>query len=289
MSNTAKHDTKSCGCSKKSNNSKNIIIALVAINIIASAASAINTININSKIKVILENQANIEYEVNHIEPEDIIRYVYTDTSKTTLTETVTENTTETETETTTDTQTEVCDKSDIIEETEVVESTSDSNNNDESETVSTRKVIYKYSVPSGDTSFKSYMNYKCLSSSSAQGKLQKNAWTDEYGLRRVGDDYCVAVGSYYSTTIGERFEVEFDNGKIITVIVGDCKQDCHTDSTNRYRNVYDSYGNHISKNVLEFIVDTSVLHKKSKQMGTVSEIDHLSGNIVRITKITME
>lgn len=141
--------------------------------------------------------------------------------------------------------------------------------------------------LPDCDTWFKSYMSYKTITNTNSdQYKIQQNAWTDENGLRRYGDDYLVAVGTYYSDKCYTRFLVEFDTGEEITVMVGDIKQDRHTDSKNMYNSVTDSTGKFISANVLEFIVDTSVLDRKAKNLGSVHCIDSLGGNIVSIKEI---
>lgn len=48
-------------------------------------------------------------------------------------------------------------------------------------------------SVPA-NMHFKSYTNYHCLSRSSAQWRLQEKAYTDNNGLRKIGNDYLVAM-----------------------------------------------------------------------------------------------
>ena len=141
--------------------------------------------------------------------------------------------------------------------------------------------------IPDCDTSFKSYMDYNCITDDTTkQWELQQTAYTDEYGLRKVGTDYCVAVGSYYSETVGERFKINLDNGNEFTVIISDLKQDKHTDSSNRYSPVYDKNGDFYSANILEFIVDVDRLHSMVTTLGTVSYYSEFEGNIVSIEKI---
>jgi hypothetical protein len=136
-------------------------------------------------------------------------------------------------------------------------------------------------SVPDGDTSFKSYMDYKCITdSNSPQYKLQGECWTDKNGLRRFGDDYVIAVGSYYAESVGERLEITLDSGDKFTAVVGDFKADSHTDSTHRYYPMSNG-----DKNVIEFIVDTGSLDKKAKRMGDISYVDGFEGNIESVTK----
>ena len=141
--------------------------------------------------------------------------------------------------------------------------------------------------VPDCDTSFKAYMDYNCITDdTTAQWELQQIAYTDEYGLRKIGTDYCVAVGSYYSETVGERFKITLDNGNEFTVIVSDLKQDKHTDISNQYSPVYDSYGEFYGANVLEFIVDVDQLHSMVVTLGTVSYYDEFEGNIISIERL---
>lgn len=152
-------------------------------------------------------------------------------------------------------------------------------------------KVKYiKYDIPNYDTHFKAYMSYKAITAvDSPQYKLQTKAWTDDNGLRRINDDYMIALGSYYSHTIGERFKITLKNGEEFTAIIGDMKADKHTDVHNQYRAVYDEYGNFVSASVIEFIVDTPSLPDKVKLSGTVSSISDFSGDIETIEKIVEE
>lgn len=141
--------------------------------------------------------------------------------------------------------------------------------------------------IPDCDTSFKAYMDYNRITDDTTmQWELQQKAYTNEYGLRKIGTDYCVAVGSYYSETVGERFKIILDNDNEFTVIISDLKKDEHTDSTNRYSPVYDENGEFYSANVLEFVVDTKQLHSMVITLGTVSYYDEFEGNIVSIEKI---
>ena len=146
---------------------------------------------------------------------------------------------------------------------------------------------LVSYEVPDGDTSFKTYMGYTTITNKqSPQYKLQQKAITNEDGLRMVDEYYMVALGSYYASEIGEKFVITLDTGSRIKVIVGDIKADEHTDDSNRYRKIYNSNGEFISKNVVEFIVDTSALDKTAKNWGDISAIDGFEGNVTGIYKI---
>lgn len=144
--------------------------------------------------------------------------------------------------------------------------------------------------IPTCNTEFKTYMDYRCITDkTSAQYELQQFAWTDEDGFRRIGDDYIVAMGTYYAENVGDRFKITLDTDNQITVIIGDIKQDVHTDYFNQYTPIYDENGIFFSGNVLEFIVDTDVLPKIPRRLGTVSYFDNLKGNIKSIERIETE
>ena len=142
-------------------------------------------------------------------------------------------------------------------------------------------KKIIEYSVPLGDTSFKSYMSWKAITNTdSNQYKLQKSCWTDKKGLRRYNQDYVIALGSYYADYIGERFTITLDTGKSFTAVVGDFKADKHTDDTNKYTPMENG-----GKNVIEFIVDTSELDSTARKMGDISYAG-FKGNVESIERV---
>lgn len=139
----------------------------------------------------------------------------------------------------------------------------------------SSNKRYKVYSTPSGN-SFKSYMSYRALSSSSAQGKLQAKAKTDKStGIRTVDGRYCVALGSYYCSKIGTKFDLVMSNGSIVKCILGDQKADRDTDAKNQKTS---------DGSIAEFLVDMDQLPSQVKTMGDVSYADKaLKGNIAEI------
>lgn len=113
-----------------------------------------------------------------------------------------------------------------------------------------------------GQSTFKSYENYKKITNtSSAQYKLQQEAYTGDCGIRMIGDRYCVAMGSYWAKKIGTKLDVYLESGELIKVILGDNKQDQHTIHDNRV-------GVH-NKDVLEFIVDIDEIPQEVKNCGS--------------------
>jgi hypothetical protein len=137
------------------------------------------------------------------------------------------------------------------------------------------------YEVPDGKTSFKSYMSYKAITNTnSAQYKLQQECWTDSYGLRRYDDKYVIALGSFYTDTIGDEFKITLDTGKTFRAVVGDFKSDRHTDELHQYTPTSD-----VGKCVIEFVVDMPQLDETVRKMGDVSYCNNFDGNVEKIEK----
>ena len=130
--------------------------------------------------------------------------------------------------------------------------------------------------VPSVSVDFKSYTAYTCLSRKSAQWKkIQTIAYSDGNGLRKVGNYYCVAMGSYYSTTLGDLFRITTANGNTFCVILCDFKANAHTNSTHQYT----------ARNqcITEFYVDYSCFKSAARSAGSISVIPGFGGKITSI------
>lgn len=135
--------------------------------------------------------------------------------------------------------------------------------------------------VPDGDTSFKAYMDWRCITNTrSDQYKLQLECWTDDQGLRRHGDDYVIALGTFYADRIGERYKITLDSGVTFTATVGDFKADKDTDSSNMYTPMQGS-----AKNVIEFVVDTPELPATARRMGDISYAG-FEGDVERMVRL---
>lgn len=116
--------------------------------------------------------------------------------------------------------------------------------------------------VPYPHSDFKTWEDYRCITDiNSEQYQLQTYAYTGEYGIRKINDYYLVAMGSAYAHYIGEKIELKFSTGETIKVIIGDFKQDQHTDK-------YNSAG--VDNNdIIEFIVDQSITPSEVWLMGS--------------------
>lgn len=143
--------------------------------------------------------------------------------------------------------------------------------------------------VPNINSSFKTWMSYKAVTNKqSPQYKfIHTYGWCDDEGFIRCSgerdlgidqDYYLVALGSYYGTKIGTKYRITLDTGRVFYAALADCKSDIHTNSTNQYVP--------FNKNVVEFLVDTSVLNKDVKRMGSANVYMPLNGNITKIERI---
>lgn len=143
--------------------------------------------------------------------------------------------------------------------------------------------------VPSINSSFKTWMSYKAVTNkNSPQYKfIHTWGWVDNEGFMRCSgerdlgidqDYYLVALGSYYGTTIGTKYRITLNTGKVFYAALADCKANRHTNSTNQY----------VPKNgnVVEFLVDTSKLNKNVKIMGSANVYEPLNGSVIKIEKI---
>ena len=132
------------------------------------------------------------------------------------------------------------------------------------------------------DSSFKAYMDYRCITDTgSIQYRLQQEAYTDSRGFRRIGDDYCVALGTGLTNGCGERFLITLDSGNSFTAVVSDVKADIHTDSTNCY-----APRGYNAGNIVEFIIDTDYADSDMLCMGSADCFSDLSGNVVSVQAI---
>ncbi len=122
----------------------------------------------------------------------------------------------------------------------------------------------------------KSYMDYrKITSKNSKQYQLQANyAHTSPDGYRMVGERYCIALGSYYTKSVGCYVDVVLENGIVIPCILGDCKANCDTlDNNSRGKD----------GGVAEFIVDEKQLPPQVKKAGDCSNFYDWDSPVVEI------
>lgn len=135
----------------------------------------------------------------------------------------------------------------------------------DENVDLTAKYVSYEtYDTPK-NSGFKSFMDYRTITNTdSKQYKLQQYyAETDEYGIRMVDSRYIVAIGTYFTSDIGQYFDIVLENGTVIPCILGDQKAGVDTDSDN----IITKHNGCMS----EFIVDSDVLNEDVKFHGDMS------------------
>lgn len=115
------------------------------------------------------------------------------------------------------------------------------------------------YAIPSYN-GMKSYESFRALTRG-AQGRLQGRAVTNADGFRMIDDRYMIAIGTRFGARTGQYVDLTLANGTVINCVVGDIKNNAHTDATNTFS------ANHCCS---EFIVDTSMI-KASVRGGDVS------------------
>lgn len=146
------------------------------------------------------------------------------------------------------------------------------------SEYISDNIVAFKtYDVPY-TRGFKSYMDYRKITyQGSRQYELQnKYAYTGDYGIRMVNGRYCVAVGSRFTSDVGQYFDLILENGTVIPCILSDQKADAHTDSDN----IITMHNGCMS----EFVVDTNSLNDMVRISGNISECnDSWNSKVVQV------
>lgn len=133
------------------------------------------------------------------------------------------------------------------------------------------------YEVPEEESGAKRFMDYRTITDrTTSQWVLQQEAVTDEYGFRRYGGAYMVAMGTYYAQICGDVFEIVLDSGFSFTALVSDIKRDCDTDEKNQHR----------EGNVVEFIVDSDAIPRDAALMGDMSYGTPMQGRIIAINKL---
>lgn len=137
--------------------------------------------------------------------------------------------------------------------------------------------------VPTLPTNVKTFTDYRSYNLvRTPHYRLQQAAYTDGNGLRRFNEDYIVAMGSFYSVDIGDRFKITLDTGYEFSVILGDGKHPADCDPTNMYDPCINYDGENCA-NVLEFIIDSDVMSPNVYSYGSIDCIEGFGGNIVKM------
>lgn len=137
-------------------------------------------------------------------------------------------------------------------------------------EPLASRGVTISLPLPkSSDGSFKAFERVSSITrQSSKQWKLQQIATTDDEGFRKVGEYYCIAIGQFYSKTIGETFIIKLES-RTIKVIISDVKAD---------KDTVDRMYCRTNGSIIEFVVDETIMtHSKLQEL--------MAGKVLSVTK----
>ncbi len=111
----------------------------------------------------------------------------------------------------------------------------------------------------------KTYEPYTTITSvNSWQYKLQQKAYTNEDGFRMINGRYMIATGSGVSHDIGRYIDIVLENGTVIPCVIGDAKDDAHTDQEFHIMTKK-------SHCVSEFLIDESVMNPDLLLSGNMS------------------
>lgn len=141
------------------------------------------------------------------------------------------------------------------------------------------KKIKYtKMEVPKHNN-FKSYMGYQSITCrTSKQYKLQQKAKTGKFGIRTVEGRYLIAMGTYYTKNVGDKFDIKLSDGTVIKCMIGDIKSDKHTDAK-KQKQKYDG-------SIIEFITDPAKMPSTVKRAGSYSVCKKFSGSVKEIRKL---
>ena len=125
--------------------------------------------------------------------------------------------------------------------------------------------------VCTGDTSFKSMMDYrKITSKGTAQYKYREIASDDsETGIRVYQGRYLIAISISFGN-VGDFIDVKLDSGQIIPAVIGDIKANTSC--------------KHPDGSMIEFIVNIDKIDNRIKRLGSFNEM--FTGNVVEVIKL---
>lgn len=163
-----------------------------------------------------------------------------------------------------------------LTTETAITEEGEQSEESEEFEVLTTESMA----LPKVSGSCKTYAHYTAVTAKeTAQYKLLNSdeCYTDkETGIRMVDDCYCAALGSYYGSTMGQKYLIRLSSGKQFKIILCDQKSDKHTDENNQYAVQ--------NCDVIEFYIDKN--YKHPDVIGDYGVLPQFEGSIVSIEKI---
>lgn len=137
---------------------------------------------------------------------------------------------------------------------------------------------IVTYSGDGSYGKFKSYMDKDAITAyGSLEYKQKEAAYIDENGVACLDGRMLIAVGTGHNAPVGSNLDVYLSSGKVLKCKVGDTKANRDTRADNI---VHASDGS-----IIEFLVETSQMNRKARQMGDMSYAG-MEGGIVKVVKV---
>ena len=127
-----------------------------------------------------------------------------------------------------------------------------------------------------GDSGFRSYEPYTAIGAGSIQEQILWHATPDENGIMSINGRPLVAIGTGWGYWLYDEITVYTDEGSY-DCIVGDIKDDAHTNWTNKVTSANGC--------VVEFIVDLWKMSDNVRCLGTMSTIPKYHGYVIDIIK----
>ena len=143
-------------------------------------------------------------------------------------------------------------------------------------------KMINSFNAPiSNFGCFKSYTDYRSLAPNPEYPtwQLQMEAYTDENGLRKIGEYYLCAIGTGWGLRVKDKATVYLSTGEQFNIIMCDTKADKDTDSDTHTYTVRD-------RSVVEFYVNKDILNDPVKYGDVSKIIPSFAGKVINIVKI---
>ena len=142
------------------------------------------------------------------------------------------------------------------------------------------RQNLYQEYQVSPNRGFKSYMPYTAITSKSSPQYILQNqyAYTGEFGIRKVEDRFCIAIGQFSNARVGTYVDLILENEIVIPCIVGDFKANINTDSSN----IVTGHNGCVS----EFLIDNATLDVTAKKIGDISYCKEEWKSPVKIIKV---
>lgn len=146
--------------------------------------------------------------------------------------------------------------------------------------TATTTKMGIPKNVSGKCKTYAYYDAVTCKSSKQYELLNSDKCYTDKKtGIRMIDDCYCIALGSFYGSNIGQKYVITLSTGEKFKAILCDQKSDRHTNKVTHQYSVK-------NKDIVEFYIDREYL--PSQVDGDYSALPQFRGNVASIEKVNL-